>query len=316
MGGIKLEDGLLAFGLTMAAGLSTTIGAAVVFNERLAALANKKFLAGSLATAAGVMMYVSFVEILSKSSGGFEDAGNSASLSSWLAFICFFAGIGIGNLLDTIVHRISGDVHQEIDFDKVPGAATRSAAPPGVELKDLELEGQEGGSTALALSESTEEQDKDGENGEALTRMGMMTALAIGIHNFPEGLATFVGTLDDPAVGASLALAIAIHNIPEGLCVAIPIYYANGDRWQAFKWAFISGISEPIGAALGWLVLYDVTSDTVYGLVFGLVGGMMVNICIHELIPTAFKYDPHDEVTSKAFIFGMLIMGISLCLFV
>merc|ERR1711934_258017 len=100
--------------------------------------------------------------------------------------------------------------------------------------------------------------------------MGMMTALAIGIHNFPEGLATFVATLDDPAVGASLAIAIAIHNIPEGLCVSIPIYFATGDRWKAFRWALLSGVSEIVGALLGWALLKDHFDNLLYGIVFGL----------------------------------------------
>ena len=148
-----------------------------------------------------------------------------------------------------------------------------------------------------------------------LVRMGLMTAVAIGIHNFPEGLATFVSALSDPSVGLALAVAIAIHNIPEGVCVAIPVYYATGNRWKAFGWALLSGVSEPIGAALGWLILKDIMSELVYGLLFGLVAGMMVNITLHELIPTAVRYDPADKVTTNSIIAGMGIMAISLVLF-
>lgn len=154
----------------------------------------------------------------------------------------------------------------------------------------------------------------DGDN-EKLVRMGVMTAVAIGIHNFPEGLATFVGALSDPSVGLALAVAIAIHNIPEGLCVAIPVYYATGNRWKAFGWALLSGVSEPIGAGLGWLVLKDIMSELVYGILFGVVAGMMVNITIHELIPTAVRYDPADKVTTNSIIAGMAIMALSLTLF-
>lgn len=148
-----------------------------------------------------------------------------------------------------------------------------------------------------------------------LVRMGFMTAVAIGIHNFPEGLATFVATLSDPAVGAALAVAIAIHNIPEGLCVAIPVYYATGNRCKAFGWALLSGVSEPIGAGLGWLILKDVMNDLVYGILFGLVAGLMVNITIHELIPTAVRYDPADKVTTSSIFAGMAVMALSLTLF-
>ena len=149
-----------------------------------------------------------------------------------------------------------------------------------------------------------------------LESMGVMTALAIGIHNFPEGLATFVATLDDPAVGASLAIAIAIHNIPEGLCVAIPIYFATGDRWKAFRWACLSGVSEIVGALLGWAILKDHFDNMLYGIVFGMVGGMMIMICLNELIPTAHRYDPQDKVVTKSIVAGMAVMASSLCLFI
>lgn len=149
-----------------------------------------------------------------------------------------------------------------------------------------------------------------------LVRMGINTALAIGIHNFPEGLATFVAALDDPAVGAVLAIAIGIHNVPEGLCVALPIYYATGNRWKAFMWACISGISEPIGALLGWLVLANTMSDDLYAVLFGLVGGMMVIISMKELLPTAHRYDPEDTVVTYSLIVGMVIMAVSLVLFI
>ena len=146
--------------------------------------------------------------------------------------------------------------------------------------------------------------------------MGLATAISIAVHNFPEGLATFVATLDEPSVGATLAIAIAIHNIPEGLCVAIPVYYATGNRRKAFLWGFLSGITEPIGAALGWAILSDKMTNLAYGIMFGLVSGMMVTICIKELLPTAHRYDPKDEVVTYCVIGGMLVMAFSLVLFV
>ena len=145
--------------------------------------------------------------------------------------------------------------------------------------------------------------------------MGMLTALAIGLHNFPEGLATFVATLDDPSVGAGLAIAIAIHNVPEGICVSVPIYYATGNRTRAFLWALLSGVSEPIGAGLGWLVLANTFDDRIYGTLFGIVGGIMVHIVLHELIPTALRYDPEDKVVTHSVFIGCAIMALSLVLF-
>ena len=154
-------------------------------------------------------------------------------------------------------------------------------------------------------------------NDEAkLMRMSINTAIAIGLHNFPEGLATFVATLNDPKVGAVLAVAIAIHNIPEGLCVAMPIYYATGQRWKAFGWAVLSGASEPLAALLGWAVLANSFTDTMYAVLFGLVAGMMVIISVRELLPTAHRYDPEDAVVTYAFIAGMCVMALSLVLFI
>jgi len=149
-----------------------------------------------------------------------------------------------------------------------------------------------------------------------LMRMSVNTALAIGIHNFPEGLATFVATLNDPSVGAVLAVAIAIHNIPEGLSVAMPLYYATGDRWGSFKWAVISGLAEPVAALLGWAVLASCFSNKTYGILFGMVAGMMVIVTCKELLPTAHRADPGDTVVTYAFITGMCIMALSLVLFI
>lgn len=159
------------------------------------------------------------------------------------------------------------------------------------------------------------EAEKSEEEKKRLVAMGMNTAIAIGLHNFPEGLATFVAALHEPRVGAVLAFAIAIHNIPEGLCVALPIYYSTGNRWQAFGWALLSGASEFIAALLGWAVLASLFSDSVYGILFGFVSGMMVTISIRELLPTAHFYDPEDGVVTSAFIGGMIVMALSLVLF-
>lgn len=117
-----------------------------------------------------------------------------------------------------------------------------------------------------------------------LQKMGLLTALAIGIHNLPEGLATFIAALADPLNGLAIAIAIALHNIPEGVCVAMPVYYATGSRWKGFWWAFLSGVSEPIGGLLGYAFLYgNRMSDLAYGLLFCLVGGMMVRLPVVRL---------------------------------
>ena len=336
-----LSKAELGFILVCGAGSSTGIGAAVVFSERLVQLASKPFLAGALGLSAGVMLYVSFVEIMVKSQMGFEASSVMGPNDAYLAATAsLFAGMLFMSLLDALVHTLDpnhtahmssdparyipksvegdapaasccamgDDVFEEIEARKAAkasGVADEAGAPSQAEA-DADAES---GAKSLEV-EAKEEGDKP------LERMGVMTALAIGIHNFPEGLATFVATLDDPAVGGALAIAIAIHNIPEGLCVSIPIYFATGDRWKAFRWALLSGVSEPVGALLGWLLLKDHFNELLYGIVFGMVAGMMVMICLNELIPTAHRYDPQDKVVTKSITAGMVVMAASLCLFV
>jgi zinc transporter ZupT len=138
---------------------------------------------------------------------------------------------------------------------------------------------------------------------------------ALAAHNFPEGLATLVAVLDEPKVGVSVAVAIGLHNIPEGICVAMPIYYATGSRYKAFFWATLSGMTELVGALLGWIVLRKVLNRVVFGILFGVIAGMMVYISIKELLPTAHRYDPEDKVTTFSLLGGMALMSLSLVLF-
>jgi len=115
----------------------------------------------------------------------------------------------------------------------------------------------------------------------------------------------------------ALAIAIALHNIPEGVCVAMPVYYATGSKWRGFLWAFLSGISEPFGALMGWLVLRDRFGPLVYGISFGIIAGMMVFISLKELLPMAYKFDrTRSHVIIPIFlVLGMVIMAASLLLF-
>lgn len=153
----------------------------------------------------------------------------------------------------------------------------------------------------------------DNNNSSALMRTGLLTALGIGIHNFPEGMATFVGALDDIHVGFAIAVAIAIHNIPEGLAVSAPIYAATGSRKKAFFWSFLSGVSEPVGAGIAALFLLPFLNEIVLGWVLSSVAGIMVAISIDELVPVAKSFNT-EHVPIAGVITGMFVMALSLYL--
>ncbi|MFC1744267.1 zinc transporter ZupT [Candidatus Riflebacteria bacterium] len=267
------ENVMLAFALTLFAGLATGIGSALAF---FAKRTNKRFLSAALGFSAGVMIYVSFVEILKKAK---EALIIELGLKNgeWATAISFFAGMALIAMIDKFVpaHENPHEVHQIEELDK--------------NLEDVEKDGK-------------------------LLRMGILSALAIGIHNFPEGLATFVATLKDPSIGMPIAVAIAIHNIPEGIAVSIPIYYATGSRSKAFFYSFFSGLSEPIGALVGYFFLMHYFTNTVFGVLFASVAGIMVFISLDELLPCAEEYGEH-HIAIYGLISGMVIMALSLLLF-
>ncbi|MEG0919396.1 MAG: zinc transporter ZupT [Anaerovoracaceae bacterium] len=262
---------LFAFTLTLFAGLSTGIGSAIAF---LAKRTNTKFLSVSLGFSAGVMIYVSMIEIFVKAQNSLI-AEFGKTQGSWVTVISFFGGMLFIAIIDKLIP---------------------SAENPH-EIKTVEMEKDE-----------TFNKDK-------LMRMGVFTALAIGIHNFPEGMATFVSALQNPSVAIPIVVAIAIHNIPEGIAVSVPIYQATGSRKKAFWLSFASGFAEPIGAIVGWLILMPVMSDGVFGIIFAGVAGIMVFISFDELLPAAREYGQH-HLSIYGLISGMVIMAISLLLFI
>ncbi len=262
---------IVAFLLTLFAGLATTIGGLAVYYKKEF---SNKFLSNALAFSAGVMIFVSFVEIYQKANDNIAQT-YEGKIATLITMASFFFGILIIGIIDNLIPKQENphDIQSEAEIEK--------------ELSSV---------------------DKN------LLRMGVFSALAIGIHNFPEGLATFVMALDDPATGISIAIAIAIHNIPEGIAVSIPIYYATKNRKKALKYSFLSGLSEPIGALIGYLILMPIISPLVMGIIFAAVAGIMIYISLDELLPAAHRYG-NDHVVINSLIGGMFIMAISLFLF-
>ena len=276
-----MENILFAFGLTLIAGLSTGIGSVIAF---FAKKTNKKFLSISLGFSAGVMIFVSMIEIYQKAQEALvADLGQKPG--AWITAIAFFGGIFLIAIIDKLI----------------PSA--ENPHEPSNVLADCESCGD----CEVCVKEQKKEKNK-------LMRMGLFTALAIAIHNFPEGMATFVSAFQEPELAIPIVAAIAIHNIPEGISVSVPIYQATGSRKQAFLYSLLSGLAEPIGALVGWLILIPFMSDAVYGVIFAGVAGIMVFISVDELLPSAREYGEH-HLSIYGMIAGMMVMSVSLLLF-
>lgn len=258
----------IALLLTLFAGLSTGIGAMISFFTRHT---DTRLLAGALGLSAGVMVYISFMELMPQATDGLSIVlphrwASAAMLGA------FFAGIALIALIDWLVPA-----------DENPHETHT--------LSELE----------------------SGRPHHHLKRTGVMLALAIGIHNFPEGIATFTSAVDNMALGVAIAVAIAIHNIPEGIAVSIPIYYATGDRRKAFRLSLLSGLAEPVGAVLAYLVLTPFMTPTLMGCILAGVAGIMVFISIDELLPAAREYG-EAHISIYGVVAGMALMAVSLIL--
>lgn len=274
IGDIPTSTILFAFALTLFAGLSTGIGAAIAF---FAKKTNTRLLSIALGFSAGVMIYVSMIEIFPKAKDSLS-AELGAQYGYYYAVASFFAGILISAIIDKLVPSGSNPHEQRalIDIENVQHSI---------------------------------------KSKQALYRMGVFSAMAIAFHNFPEGLATFLSGIENPALGLSVAVAVAIHNIPEGIAVSIPVFYSTDSRKKAFFLSFLSGLAEPLGALLGFFFLLPYLNGLTFGISFGMVAGIMVFISLDELLPTAEKYGEH-HLSIYGLIAGMAVMALSLMLFV
>lgn len=253
----------IALGISLLAGLSTGFGGLIVALKRSP---GATFLAGALGFSAGVMVYISFVELLPEGIDGLAEAG-AARAELW-GTVAFFAGIAVIACIDRLVP-------EEINPHEEP--------------------------SRLGVSKAR------------MRNVGVLSAIAIAIHNFPEGFATFAVALADPAMAIPLAIAIAIHNIPEGIAVAVPLREATGSRRNAAWWATLSGLAEPLGAIVGYLLLRPFLGPQTLGLTFAAIAGIMVFVSLDKLLPTAIQTGK-NHATIYGMIAGMAVMAVSLLL--
>ncbi|EAI1670288.1 zinc transporter ZupT [Campylobacter jejuni] len=277
----------IAMLLTLFAGFSTAIGSIIAFFSRKDDL---RVLSLGLGFSAGVMIYISFMEILPTALKDFKNHYDS-HWAELLGLACFFGGILISLLIDKLIPEDVNPHEPKEDLSelKICPLPQKGQNPPkfhpGEKLHQI--------------------------NTKALKRTGIFTALAIAIHNFPEGFATFISSLDNLTLGIAIAIAVAIHNIPEGLAVSLPIYHATGDKKKAFIYSALSGFAEPLGAFVGALILLPFIGDLTLAISFAVIAGIMVFISLDELLPAAKTYDKaHDSL--YGLIVGMAIMALSL----
>jgi ZIP family zinc transporter len=264
---VETSHVLFAFLLTAIAGLSTGIGSLIAL---LAKTTNKNFLSISLGFSAGIMVYVSFMEMMPQALKELSAVSGEKTGTLYL-ILAFFAGIIVINLIDFLIPKHINP-HEAHEVEE--------------------------------MAENTH-----------LKRTGIMVAISIGIHNFPEGIATFTSALGALDVAIPITVAIAIHNIPEGIAVAVPIYHATGSRKKAFWYSFLSGLSEPVGALIAFLFLAHFWTPALNGVILAAVSGIMVFISFDELLPTAEKYGQH-HLSIIGVVSGMLVMALSLFLFI
>ncbi|HEH4850292.1 TPA: zinc transporter ZupT [Campylobacter jejuni] len=281
------EQIFIAMLLTLFAGFSTAIGSIIAFFSRKDDL---RVLSLGLGFSAGVMIYISFMEILPTALKDFKNYYDS-HWAELLGLACFFGGILISLLIDKLIPEDVNPHEPKEDLSelKICPLPQKGQNPPkfhpGEKLHQI--------------------------NTKALKRTGIFTALAIAIHNFPEGFATFISSLDNLTLGIAIAIAVAIHNIPEGLAVSLPIYHATGDKKKAFIYSALSGFAEPLGAFVGALILLPFIGDLTLAISFAVIAGIMVFISLDELLPAAKTYDKaHDSL--YGLILGMAIMALSL----
>ena len=271
------ENVIFAFFLTLIAGLSTGIGSFIAF---FAKKRKPGFLSFGLGFSAGVMIYISMVELIPHAEGMIKRSLEESD-ARWISVGSFFLGIAISFLIDKFIpeHDNPHHLREEKDISKLKTEGVKSKEP----------------------------------SSSSLAKAGIFTAIAIAIHNLPEGMAAFMGALANPTLGISIAIAIMIHNIPEGISVSVPIYYATGNRKKALVYSFLSGLAEPAGAIIGYLILRPFLDDTIMGIAFGTIAGIMVYISFDELFPAAREYGK-GHTAIFGLVLGMAVMAVTLLL--
>ncbi|KAL3662143.1 hypothetical protein V7S43_012944 [Phytophthora oleae] len=316
---IEGEDGALhpttAFGVNGIAALMTMVGGMVVFSSKMLRTANPLVLALALGTSGGVTLFIALVPLFTSSMDEFTDAFSSADGSddikgdAWLATTAAFSGgILISYLIDFIVQQLTPGQNangtartQEVTRDSFDSSGKVDIHPPVEFIEDPGLD------IFIRMDKSAKEK---------LQAMGILSAIAVGIHNIPEGMATFVASSEHLYIGVSLGIGVGLHNITEGVAVAAPIYFATGSRFKALLWCFWSAIAQHLGGVIAYASMGMDADDLTQAILYGLSAGMIVGIALKELIPTAYLYaNGRMHLVSAGALFGTFFMAACLIFF-
>jgi ZIP family zinc transporter len=276
-----MDNIMQSFGLTILVGL--TMGLGSIFSFFISAK-HKRLMAIALSFSAGIMIYVAFMEMLPEGIHHIEEILGEGH--SWVALIWFFAGMFLTAVVEGVVHSFAGEVHSH-----------------GHNHKHEHVHNHH----------HHDHHDHDKQNPH-LTKLGLMSALAIGIHNIPEGLALFTAGLKEISLAYPVAVAVIIHNIPLSIAISLPLTYSTGSKKKAFLYTLLVGLMQPLGAVLGYLVLSNHFNDLVFGILFSVVAGIMIFVSLDELLPAAQKDEDH-HISVYGAIAGMIVMAVALSFF-
>lgn len=265
--------------VVLSLGLTTIVGLSMGLGSILSFFikeTNKRFLAIALSFSAGIMIYVSFMAILPEGMELIESYFGEQG-GHLVALAGFFGGMLITAIVEKLVHKFGGHYHGHDDHHHEHG-------------------------------------HHHDQNGEHLSKLGIMSAVAIAIHNLPEGLAIFTAGLKDISVAVPIAAAVILHNIPLSIAISVPIYYSTGSRRKAFLYSLFVGLCQPFGAIIGYLILSRFFNDLVFGILFSIVAGIMIFVSLDELLPSSQRYEDH-HISVYGAIAGMIVMALSMSIF-
>lgn len=259
-------------------GLTTIVGLSMGLGSLLSFIVdetNKRFLALSLSFSAGIMIYVSFMAILPEGIELIESATGGHN-GELIALAGFFGGMLIVAIMEKFVHKFGGHIHGHDHGDH---------------------------------------EDLHEHDDEHLSKLGLMSAVAIAIHNLPEGLAIFTAGLKDISMAIPIAAAVILHNIPLSIAISVPIYHSTGSKRKAFTYSLVVGLCQPLGAIIGYAFLSRFFNDFVFGVLFSIVAGIMIFVSLDELLPSSQKYEEDHHISVYGAIAGMIVMALSLVFF-